>query len=98
MSAAIGPGDWLICVDATPCKLTGYELSAGRLYQVREVVGGWDIDGLWTEGVLLEGVFLGVNRAGLEYGWLLWRFVPAGRDGMFNELLTVDPIQVREDA
>ena len=67
MAAPIGPGDWVECVDASPCSMYGPPpLTVGALYRVErirefepEVIDGWC---LWLVGVRAnspEGAFGG---------------------------------------
>lgn len=57
MASAIGPGDWVECVDASPCPRYGDPgLRLGALYQVARTERRRDeITGYEGDGVLLSG-------------------------------------------
>jgi hypothetical protein len=97
MEMDIGKGDWLICVNDTPCFHTGDRLTLHRVYQVREVFDGVDGEGP-ARGVRLEGQIRAIAPCGEEWGWNINYFRPAGKGGMFNDLLTAKPVRVGEDA
>lgn len=48
MSAPIGPGDWVECVDAAPRDYADVRLTLGAIYQVHHVadLGPWGL-GVW---------------------------------------------------
>jgi hypothetical protein len=102
MSAPIGKGDWVECVDAGPFRLFGLlptrfpsGLAKGSIYCVRNAwidrrtpFGG----SIWV--VTLEGV-----RPGKGYAWALSRFRPIYRPRQdLIETLMAPPQRVKEDA
>lgn len=94
MTAPIGPGDWLICVDGADDSF-GDSLALGSLYQISEL----DTSSYACVrcGGSLGGVRVHTDRYFNGF-WCLDRFRPAGRGGMFNSLLTAKPVRVGEDA
>ena len=77
--SAIGPGDWVECVDASPHPnhKVSTKLVQGALYRVRE-------ESVCPEtgknGLTLCGVLLPIHsKIGREIGWLLSRFRPIYR-------------------
>ncbi len=72
----IGKGDWLICVNDTPCFHTGDRLTLHRVYQVREVFDGVDGEGP-ARGVRLEGQIRAIAPCGEEWGWNINYFRPS---------------------
>lgn len=78
--SAIGPGDWVECVDASP-RPEHYgpylaaiaELRVGRVYQVR---------GLAPSGIYIVGILSGDERRGFAapFGFAASRFRPIWRD------------------
>lgn len=77
--SAIGPGDFVECVDASPSLKTGERLSVGAIYQVREVLRGPGMSGRTENGVRLVGQRRCLNRQGVEYAWRADRFRPIYR-------------------
>jgi len=92
MTAPIGPGDWVICIDAKmrPINTVRPKVTEGRVYQVVEV--GFCSTG--EPGLLIDGA----PPAAPNGFYRLDRFRPAGKGGMFNDLLTAKPVRVGEDA
>ncbi len=96
----IGKGDWLICVAVGgPMPIGREPLRVGSLYQVAHAwddpsFHGCDLDVNCNAPCLLlenlpradDGAFCGCC------------FRPAGKGGMFNDLLTAKPVRVGEDA
>ena len=97
MTAPIGPGDWLQCVDVRPTDRWGDpRLTLGGMYCVAEIrpeAGKCTLCGR-CDSVRLVNI---ETRRG-STGFKLCRFRPAGHDGMFNSLLTAKPVRVGEDA
>jgi hypothetical protein len=102
MSAPIGPGDWVECVDASPHRgaldpSTIIALSLGALYQVREVADGF-AGGELRHGLLLVGLKNRTNRDGLEFAYDVERFRPIYRpkSSIIEQLKQPAPEAVRE--
>jgi hypothetical protein len=74
--SAIGPGDWLICADATGCEAFDAQLVHGQEYQIATV---WDylphlaLDMSWMECAV---TLVGVPDPRPELAWGLHRFKP----------------------
>lgn len=85
MSGAIGKGDWVECIDASPHKATGIAiLVVGAIYRVRDTETIRE-----KSGVRLHGVVLPIHPSGKEYGWVPARFRPIyrPRPDAFSDLL-----------
>lgn len=96
MSAPIGPGDWVICVDASTRNSNGpTNLTVGGIYRV-EWVGV--VPSKYRDAGLPIVRLQGVPKNGGAEGFYLDRFRPAGRGGMFDELLKADPVKIGEPA
>lgn len=89
--SAIGPGDWVECVDASLYHGQPNGLSVGAVYRVKELLD-CPIDG---PGCSLVGVSPPVAR---KRGYLLSRFRPIyrPRKGAFDHLLK--PMDIKVDA
>lgn len=75
--SAIGKGDWVECVDASPSVVTGESiLVAGAIYRVSAIVGP---DAYGAMGLQLVGVALTANQRLWGLGWLIDRFRPIYR-------------------
>lgn len=89
----------VLCVDGTshePGKqpLDPVErLTTGAVYQVERI-------GI-EDTLILVGYYRSAatqRQLGVDFGYRLWRFVPAGKRGDFADLLTAKPVRVGEDA
>lgn len=80
MSAPIGKGDWVECVDDSPHGFVGGRwLRRSTLYCVRAVVPGRRLDDTEALGIRLMGVALPAGRNGEECAWVMERFRPVYR-------------------
>jgi hypothetical protein len=80
--SAIGPGDWVECIDASPhARLPDRQiLQLGKLYCIRDVTTGLRLNGKREAALRLVGLVLPViNRPGNEYAWSPARFRPIYR-------------------
>lgn len=96
--SAIGPGDWVECVDASPCRRIGFtSLVHGRLYRVSALGVP---DGSGERGLIIaEAPHPDTTRYGV--GWALRRFRPVYRPRahLIESLLKpVDGVKPRVDA
>lgn len=79
-------GDWLECIDGSPCPHTGDSLTAGRLYRVREVVR---LTGEKKPALRLVGATRTSHSLGYERTWEANRFrwAAPSRPGPVAQLL-----------
>lgn len=101
MTAPIGPGDKVICVNISeePGRIwfPGEAPVIGAIYTVARVgASPSGIATVWLEEI--ERAAEVCAQLGFAAGYYLHRFRPAGRGGMFNDLLTAKPVCVGEDA
>lgn len=77
--SAIGPGDWVECVDGSPHAVCGASLVAGKLYRVRDAIP----DARTARGrgptLCLVEIVLPIGVHGVEMSWALARFRPIYR-------------------
>lgn len=96
MSAPIGPGDWVECVDASACPAYGpTPLVVGLIYAVERIDGRADVVG----GVALH--LVGVRSGGPQGGFGAFRFRPVYRprtDLIETLLQPVDGVKPSVDA
>jgi hypothetical protein len=95
MSAAIGPGDFVECVDITPCRVCGVpNLNLGAIYRVEDVVRALRSNNKWGWLLILQGV----RSAGTQGGFGLGRFRPVYRPSadLIRQLEQPAPDAVRE--
>lgn len=102
MSAPIGPGDWVQCVDASPPAWpnTGGLLVLGGVYCVEGIVKGLRLDGSFHPGLILTDPATKSSAGLVEHCWRLERFVPLGgrRADFIEALKQPAPEREREDA
>lgn len=104
MAPAIGPGDWVECVDAQFHASAGVALVLAAIYRVREVLP----DAILSGGgrgptVRLRNIALPIGPHGVEASWAISRFRPIYRPKQeIIEALKAPPIKaqprVREPA
>jgi hypothetical protein len=89
MSADIGPGDFVECVDDAPGPGNHKGIAAGNIYTIRKVQESLVTPG--TFGVLLVGIILPRHPLGHEIAWKTDRFRPIYRPkpDAFTDLLKV---------
>ncbi|MDP3869153.1 hypothetical protein [Phenylobacterium sp.] len=92
--SAVGKGDWLICVEGHTDGL-GDAVVSGSLYQITHLNTR---PGVCARcGGKEAGVRVHTDKDPRGF-WCLTRFRPAGKGGMFNDLLKAEPVKTREDA
>lgn len=99
MSAPIGPGDWLECINDAPHSWFGIRLTLGRLYCVERVWSVNERNDVTEDQVSLVGVPLPSRQS--TGSWGIHRFRPIYRPKAdFIESLKAPPITIRisEDA
>lgn len=93
MTAPIGPGDMALCIrgDRLQSGLPGEEIVEGRVYLIADFDTSWDLEPCTDCGEDGDGLIVAGVPA--ENGsWCHCNFSPAGRGGMFNDLLTAKPV------
>lgn len=101
MSAPVGVGDWVECIDARPFAWTGCRvLQLGAIYRVRDIVLSLAITGDLSDALLLDGIHHYSPRHIKECAFAVDRFRPIyrRRDGAFDHLLTPVDLGVDDGA